>query len=362
MRRQVVAGTLAAALAPFAIRAVLHAQAPASITWIETQLTDDPAHQIEAAVGDGKVVWTDFRNGNIADIRVRDLATGEEREITSDPVGQYNPDVDGEWVVYGDDRNDAGDIFAFNLVTGVETLLSTDPGRQNNLAISGDRVVWNDFSTVFDIYGRNLLGGPIFYVVLGPRAELKPRISGDLVVWEELNVGAGLWDIRVLDLSTSANTLLAAGPEHEREPDIDGTRIVYLKFRSGDLNGDADVFLYDVASGLTTQLTTTPAARRRPRISGNTVVWYEGPNGAWDVRGYDLITSTELPLAVGPWSSALPDVDGHEIVFSDDRNGDWDIYRLTLNPAPRGRRRAGPGGRGDSPARRCGDPGRVRVQ
>lgn len=319
------------ALAPVAAQQALHAQGPAPITWTETQLSDDPADQFEAVVRDGKVAWVDYGSGN-SDIHVYDLATGQLRPITTDPADQFNPRLDGDWVAYGDSRNDLGDIYAFNLVTGVETLLSTDPGLQADPAISGDRVIWSDISPAYDIYGRSLLGGPIFYVVIGPRPEFNPRIAGDLVVWEELNVGAGLWDIRVLDLATLENRLVAAGPEYEREPDIDGTRIVYLKFHSDNVN--ADVFLYDFASGLTTQLTTTPAARRRPRISGDTVVWYEGPSGAWDVRGYDLITSTELPLAVGTSSSLLPEIDGHDVVFSDDRNGNWDIYRLTLNRDP----------------------------
>jgi beta propeller repeat protein len=313
--------------------APLRAQTAPPITWTETRLSDDPADQFEAAVRDGKVAWVDLVGGG-ADIQLYDLGTGQLRQITSDPAAQFDPRLEGDWVVYADSRNDLGDVYAFNLATGVETLLTTDAGRQQQPAISGDRVVWSSFSPsgVWDVYGRSLLGGPIFYVVLGPRVELNPRISGDLVVWEELSQATGSWDVRVLDLATYANQILAAGPENERDPDIDGTRIVYVRYHSD--NSNADVMLYDVASGLTTQLTATPALRRRPRISGHTVVWYEGPPGDWDARGHDLLSGTELPLAVGPAMSLLPDIDGHDVVITDDRNGDFDVYRLVLNRPP----------------------------
>lgn len=157
------------ALALCALLPPVRAQAPSPVTWIESRLTTDPADQFEAAVGDGKVVWTDFRNGNIADVRLLDLVTGAEREITSDPATQYNLQVAGDWVVHGDDRNDGGDVFAFHLGSGVETLVTTEPGLQGNPAISGDRTIWNDLSSGADLYARSLSGGPIFSVARGPR-------------------------------------------------------------------------------------------------------------------------------------------------------------------------------------------------
>jgi beta propeller repeat protein len=195
-------------------------------------------------------------------------------------------------------------------------------------------VVWAESGPTWTIRGRRLSGGPISTFASGAANFLHPRISGDRVVFEQHGPSAPGGDVFAYEISTTASYPVATGPLPENQPDIDGTRVVYIRFRSQDLNGDGDVFLYDFGTGLTTQLTTTPALRRRPRISGNTVVWYEGPNGDWDVRGYDLVSGTDLPLVVGPSSAGIPDVDGHDVVFSDDRNGDWDIYRLTLNRAP----------------------------
>ncbi|MHB1390608.1 MAG: fibronectin type III domain-containing protein [Thermoleophilia bacterium] len=54
-------------------------------------------------------------------------------------------------------------------------------------------------------------------------------------------------------------------------PDVSGTRVVWQDGRAGD--GQEDIYMYDLATGRETPVTTAPGRQMRPRIDGDWVVW-----------------------------------------------------------------------------------------
>jgi len=68
-------------------------------------------------------------------------------------------------------------------------------------------------------------------------------------------------------------------------PDISGSWIVWDDYG----HGTADIVVYNLMTGQTSRITTNPANKYRPRISGDLIVWTDSRNpGSRDVYAYDL--------------------------------------------------------------------------
>ena len=335
-RRSVARAVVVLLVVALAAAAGAGAVPAAAQTVTEIQVTDDPAHQFDPAVSQGRVAYTDFRNGD-ADIYVYDIDTAQEVQIGTAGTHQVLQDIDGDFVVFTDFRNGDGDIYAYDLATGIETQLTDDPADQQNPAISGNQVVWEDFSTgssTPNVFLGSLDGSPASAVSAVAAPQLSPAISGDLVAWEDLrNAGAGgSFDVFAYDLTNGVEIAVATGSSTARRPDIDGRRIVY----QDDAAGNLDIYLYDADAGTTQQLTTLASTQQNPHISGDRVVWEDDRNGSctpasnpdcnWDLYGLDLTTLTEYAVATGPQKQFLHDVDGFDVAFTDDRHGNQDIF------------------------------------
>lgn len=109
------------------------------------------------------IVWGDTRNTNNtrdgnSDIYAYNLSTGEEFQVTSNPYGQWAPDVSGNVIVWQDDRNGNLDIYGYNLDTKTEFQITTDEADQQQPRVSGDIVIWEDRRN--DNYTPSLCPGP----------------------------------------------------------------------------------------------------------------------------------------------------------------------------------------------------------
>jgi beta propeller repeat protein len=99
------------------------------------------------SVSRGRIVWSDVRSGNY-DVYLYDVASGEERQITSDPAGQFNARISGDLVVWEDSRNSTShyfpmnDVYGFDLKTGAEFPVATGDDHQGWPRVDGGRVLW----------------------------------------------------------------------------------------------------------------------------------------------------------------------------------------------------------------------------
>jgi beta propeller repeat protein len=64
--------------------------------------------------------------------------------ICTEKSHHYNPRIDGEFVVWQDERNGNMDIYGYNLSTGTEFPICTELHEQNKPHVSGTTVVWED--------------------------------------------------------------------------------------------------------------------------------------------------------------------------------------------------------------------------
>jgi beta propeller repeat protein len=110
--------------------------------------------QQNPAISDNIVVWQDNFFGDW-DIYAADISDFEmlrraepnsiiEFAITPSEFTQTNPDIDGNIIVWQDNRNNNWDIFGYNLTTRKEFQITDDANDQTGPAISGSVVAWQD--------------------------------------------------------------------------------------------------------------------------------------------------------------------------------------------------------------------------
>jgi beta propeller repeat protein len=135
-----------------------------------------------------------------------------------------------------------------------------------------------------------------------------------------------------------ADTELAVctiAPSIQWMPAASGSRVVWVDQR----NGSNDIYLYDVAAGATSPITTAAGDQMWPEIDGNRIVWMDHRSGSWEIYLYDLMTGVERSVASAPtsdvWHSQGPDIDGDLIVWADDRyhpsTGHLDVFLYDLS-------------------------------
>jgi beta propeller repeat protein len=147
------------------------------------------------------------------------------------------------------------------------------------------------------------------------------KFDGDLLVYEA-DRGDGNSDIYLYNITSGNTTPVATGPAIQHSPAISGGKVVYSAYEVHQFNKtDTDLFIYDVASGATRQL-TLPGDQLNPRISGDLLAWQDEPPGRSSVNVvlYDLQTMVKLKVPARTWAYS-PDLSGGKVIWTDDPTG-----------------------------------------
>lgn len=165
------------------------------------------------------VVWTENDH-----IYGKNLPTGGVFPI-SIAIGCQGTDIDGNIVVWHDNRDGTNDIYGYDLSTKTEFEICRNPAYQGPPAISGNVVVWSEGGG--NIYGYDISAHTKFPICTNNSSLGPPAISGNIVVWSDNRDGnRDIYGARI--------------------PEIDPTPIC-LKHPAGDLNGDCKVDFQDFA-------------------------------------------------------------------------------------------------------------------
>lgn len=174
--------------------------------WQRNKPVEAPVSLVEKdqqnpAVSGNFVVWQDnfFGDWDIYAADISDLEILRQADpnnvvefaVTANEFSQTNPDIDGNIIVWQDNRNNNWDIFGYNLTTGKEFQITDDSNDQTSPAISGSVVVWQD----------NRKGHSQIYAVIldGPEiAFCTSRMAGDVngdceIDFEDFAVMASQW-------------------------------------------------------------------------------------------------------------------------------------------------------------------------
>lgn len=152
----------------------------------------------------------------------------------------------------------------------------------------------------------------------GPSDDYPGPSEGDTIVYEARRTESDS-DIYLYNISDGKTTAVATGPALQTSPSLSGGRVVYsssemVKFE----RSDADLSIYDTATGKTTRL-TLPGDQLYPRISGNIIAWQDEAPGRSSVKVllHDLVTNVTLEIP-SRTRAYLPDISGGRVIWLDD--------------------------------------------
>jgi Tol biopolymer transport system component len=235
-----------------------------------------------------RVVFESDRDGN-PEIYIRDTGSGE-KNLTRNAADDRNPDVapDGTVVAFESNRGGITQLWRM-CASGIERLTSS------------------------------------------AAQEFDPSYAGDLSGLAYVR-GGQIW--KAGPNGGSAGQLTAGGGVNDHPAySPDGQ---WVLFRS-DRDGNPEIYVVNVATGVETNLTNNPAADGKPAwwSDGSKILWTSDREGNFEVyvADFDAVTpsigaETNLTnnLAVDGWPNMRGD--GSSIVFSTDRDGTLEIYAM----------------------------------
>jgi beta propeller repeat protein len=158
--------------------------------------------------------------------------------------------------------------------------------------------------------------------------QIDPAIYGDRIVWQDdLN---GNWDIYMYNLSTSMETWITANESNQTKPAIYGDRIVWQDER----NGNSDIYMYDLSTQKETQIIGDSSDQVNPAIYEDRIMWQDKRNGNWDIYMYDLSTQKEIQMTTDKSDQMEPVIYGDRIVWQDEHEV-MEIYLHELSNSRR---------------------------
>jgi beta propeller repeat protein len=106
------------------------------------------------------------------------------------------------------------------------------------------------------------------------------HIYGDKVIWSDFYNRLG--NIRMYDIATRQQAEVTTGDDKTGydtggSTDISGNKIVYLKHKNLANIDSGNLYIYDIDTGKSKQLTSSNTAQS-PTISGNVIVWSDSGN------------------------------------------------------------------------------------
>lgn len=257
----------------------------------------------EPAIDANNVVWV---SGRV--VHVFDLTSKKDATINSSAAS--HPAISGNILVWHEESAGVPRLAAYDLETRAKSYITKNVDCDSVPALSGSRIVWSANSCVYlhdiststqtgiaagnnpDIYGSKISyeyasakNSPQIYVydittkksidISRYGDNMFSHIYGDKVIWSDFYTRLG--NIRMYDLSTCQQTDVTTGDDMTGydtggSTDIYGNKIVYLKHNCLADKDSGDVYIYDIATGKSTQLFSGNNAQT-PVISGNIVVW-----------------------------------------------------------------------------------------
>jgi len=246
-------------------------------------------------------------------VKYYDLTTKKETAVNSSAAS--HPAVSGDKLVWLDESSGVTRLTVYDISTTSKTYITQDVDKRSIPAIYGSRIVWSANSYVYmhdistskqtkiedgnnpDIYANMISydsysteDTPQIYVydITTKKAidvsqygdNMFSHTYGDKVIWSDFYNRLG--NIRMYDITTGQQTEVTTGNDKTGydtggSTDTDGNKIVYLKHNNLASIDSGDLYIHDINTGKSKQLTSGNTSQT-PAISGNVIVWSDSGN------------------------------------------------------------------------------------
>jgi beta propeller repeat protein len=291
------------------------AQAAECLITVNTTESD----QFNPAISGDRIAWEDAVDGSI---HLYDIATGIETRVAPSGSWQTHPALGGSLLAW-EETNDLGtlNITYRDLLAGSLGNLTTDGFSP---VIDGQRILWIEGSstTTLALWDEGTGATATLVTIDDPPLE-HPALRGNRIAW----VNGSETIIATKDLVTGDELLVTPGTDQVLHPVLSEDRVLWQDFR----NVNWDLYLFNLTSGLETQITTGPADDTSPAAEGGRIVWVSGA----EVYLLDL-AGTDPPAAIssGGLMNDVPGISADRVVWQRfEDNGFNNIYLYTIGSA-----------------------------
>lgn len=298
------------------------------------QLTDAPAARWDAVLNEQYVAWIE-------------------------QVGETTATIDGR-----EERVILAHVVVYERADGTQQTITESPAPRMGLALDGERLVWMDrrneleeHYSFYDLYAYDLAGQVEQPIAVAPGAQEQPDIAGDLIVWRDNRDNPerdGRWggcgncpenqaDIYLYDFASGDARPIVEDDWNNAMPAVGGGRVAWVQFASTE----GDLYLLAMATGERRRVTETAVGEGNPQLFGNNRLgWTAGT--ACDVIEIDE-SGQEVQRAYGAYvldletgeEQRLTDFKEPRALFHDDRAAitegcmtGFETYVVNLESAP----------------------------
>ncbi|MBS3081296.1 S8 family serine peptidase, partial [Candidatus Pacearchaeota archaeon] len=274
-----------------------------------------PYHPNFPRINGDKIVWHDNRDGDY-EIYMYDIAKNEEIKLTNDNYDQYHPDIYSNYVVWTELHTNKG-IYLYDITTRNVQRISnywSSPAR-----IYQNKIVWSDARRTgenYDVYVYDISTGVETRLTESNNDEWAPEIYGSNIIWadDRNNPGATNLDIYMKDLTSGAEKRLTSEPSagnNHRSYWISGNYFIWLNFL------DYQIYMKNIQTSETTKVSSGSLVID-PSIYQNKILWSQiGDN--FDIWSYDISTGTNNILVDRSSHLTYPMLSGNNLIWIDDR-------------------------------------------
>ena len=206
------------------------------------------------------IAYTSNRDGNW-EIYVARTDGSEQRRVTHNQIATDTDPIWGpnNWIVYESTRDGNWELYLLDVLTGEEYRLTENEANDINAswAPSGDKLVFqSDRSGTWQLYEINLRSGIIRLLSDGTGNDFDPQYApdGEKILFRSYRGDSSENSVLYL-MDTEGKIITAVSDAGGNATNASWSPDADILAYQTDLNGDLDVYIYDVASGLSRQLT-----------------------------------------------------------------------------------------------------------
>lgn len=249
--------------------------------WSVAQITDNNVMD-EVPVAQGNLLAWRAHDTHDYEIMTFDFETGTTSQLTDNQVDDWEPKVYGSHVVWMEgERGGPWTLRLYDTNTGATRQIADGTVRYGQYQLKGDLLVWPHLQDgiIGEVKVLRLSTGEAL-TIGGGDAEVRDvfaRTDGRYVL-VATETGQESWDLLLYDTASGTQEKIAGGAIVGDWRYLDDRRLAdgVVVWSASD-GHDEEIFLYEIASGTTTQLTNNEVSDIEPEVGRGYVLWARSP-------------------------------------------------------------------------------------
>jgi LPXTG-site transpeptidase (sortase) family protein len=299
----------------------------AADTFTETQITFNTNNHYtpKPRISGDYLVWQGY-DGD-PEIFLYQISTKTTTQITNNTVNDLSPEIYGDYIVWQSFFSGDGEIMLYQISTATTTRLTNIYQSDSYPKIYANHIVW--YRTPYGSKESHIMD---YQIDTGITIEIPdsaygryPETDGNYIVWYT-NASSSTREIFYYDIASQLTTQITFNTTSDIQPRISAGNITW----QGN-DGDDEIYLYQISTNTLTQLTSNARSDQYPEIYGNNIVWRSNLTRYYNIYLYNILTGITLNLSNNTAYNAVPQLDAHSVVWQSNINGTNDIYHYDID-------------------------------